>query len=186
MIIAITGKLGSGKSTVAGLFENKGFLVIDADKIGHDVLKLDKIKNKIKEAFGDDVIDSKGQVIRNKLAEKVFIGKRSVTILNNISHPELIKRLRYKVEEYKTKYPKKDIVIDAALYYELDLKSLVDKTIVVKADEEIVLSRIKKYDFQRVRYRKELVSADYIIYNNTDRKILKMRVDWIVEQLKKK
>ncbi|MCP4228958.1 MAG: dephospho-CoA kinase, partial [bacterium] len=67
IIIGLTGPIGAGKTAVARLLWDKGYIVIVADAVGHEILARSDIKAEIREAFGDDVFDESGEIIRAPL-----------------------------------------------------------------------------------------------------------------------
>ena len=85
-VIGIIGGICSGKSTVAAQFEKLGCAVIDADKLAHDALFEPSVKKKITELFGDQILDSKGDIDRKKLGQLVFSDKNELSSLNMIIH----------------------------------------------------------------------------------------------------
>jgi len=159
MIIAITGKLGSGKTTVANIFGDLGANIIDADKLGHELLLKESIKEKLIKVFGEDIL-CENKIDRKKLAKKVFHDMDALKKLNNIIHPLLKQRIMETIKQGIN-------VIDAALYYELDLSSVSDKTILVKCSEDKVLKRLNNINLiSRRRFQKEIKNPDYIINND--------------------
>ena len=146
LTIGLTGKTGAGKSTVAAYLKEKGCYIIDGDVIarqitekGSDVLPL------LQEAFGEDILDENGELIRKRLAERAFSSKENTALLNSITHPAIKKRCEREMalaegQGYKT------AIIDAAAILESDCKDLCGKIVVVHADEETRLQRILSRD----------------------------------------
>ncbi len=88
--IGLTGGIGSGKSTVAALLVERGAVLIDADVIAREVVEPGRDAwSKIKERFGDDVLDSDGAIDRAALAAVVFSDSDARRELNAIVHPEV-------------------------------------------------------------------------------------------------
>ncbi len=80
MIIGITGCPGSGKSILAAVIAEQGWVLIDADNLGREVIENDSsILNELSEAFGKDIMDSDGKLNRHLVAKRAF------------SNPEIIK-----------------------------------------------------------------------------------------------
>ena len=71
-VIGIVGGIASGKSLVAKCFQQLGARVLDADRIGHDVLRIDSVRREIRAFWGDAVFDSGGDINRAAMAESVF------------------------------------------------------------------------------------------------------------------
>jgi dephospho-CoA kinase len=102
-IIGLLGGIGSGKSTVAELFRQRGAAVLDADKAGHEVLRLPAVRAAVGGRWGQAVIGPDGEIDRRSLAKIVFApppdGPRELAELERITHPEIRKRLRAEIDE---------------------------------------------------------------------------------------
>ncbi|MFW6311409.1 MAG: dephospho-CoA kinase [Nanoarchaeota archaeon] len=148
MIVVVTGKIGSGKSNVAKVFSNFGYKLIDADKLGHDILKEKKIVELIIKKFNEqienlnDSLVSRGNIDRKVLGNIVFNDSKKLKKLNDIIHPYLKDNIKKIVGDNVGV----DYVIDAALFYELELDKLADVIIGVKCDIDVAFSRQNKYD----------------------------------------
>lgn len=147
LIIGLTGKTGAGKSTVALKLKEKGCYIIDGDIIarqitekGSDVLPL------LQKAFGEDILDENGCLIRQKLAQKAFSSKENTELLNSITHPEINRRCEKEIDLAESQ-GYKTAIIDAAALLEGDCKNLCQKIAVVTAPENIRLERILARDF---------------------------------------
>jgi dephospho-CoA kinase len=121
MVLGIVGGLAGGKSTVAGLLAARGAAVIDADRIGHEVLERAEVRAALCCAFGEGILDAKGHVERRRLAEAVFGDGERVEKLNGIVHPPILEEIRERVEEIKRLRRAPLIVLDAALLVETGL-----------------------------------------------------------------
>ena len=170
MIICVTGKYGSGKTTVSKLI---GFKVINADYIGRKIFI--RKKKEIKKLLGT--------LNRRKIREKVFSDRRILKRFNAIMHPEMIKLIKDEIKKNKGK----NIVVDAALYHELELGKLCDKIIIVKRDKEKIAENmmIDKIEIEKIhKNQKTPTKFDFIINNNKDKKYLKTEVDKLSGKLK--
>ena len=86
--IAITGGIGSGKTTVAKLLVDKGVVLVDADQIVRDLQKPGgKVFNRIVEIYGNEILLDDGELDRQKIAEIVFNDENELSKLNDIVHP---------------------------------------------------------------------------------------------------
>jgi dephospho-CoA kinase len=164
MLITITGKIGSGKSTIAKLFSEIGCNVISADDLGHKLIQESRIKKKIVDVFGNTILKN-GKIDRKRLGEIVFSDNKMLKLLDSIVHPLLIKKIR------KSIINKKINVLDAALFYELKLEKISDIVILVKSKKIIIYTRLKnKYSKQIIdnvyKQQKEIKSYDYAIVND--------------------
>jgi len=138
--VAITGNIGSGKTTVCKIFKSLGIEVfyadIEAKKLYHDT----DVITAVESAFGSEVFDKSRQLIRQKLAEIIFRDASSLKILNDIIHPRIMERYRTWLDE-NAQYPY--TLHEAAIIYENGLEKQFDAIINVSAPENTRLERIK-------------------------------------------
>ncbi|WP_172136935.1 dephospho-CoA kinase [Adlercreutzia sp. ZJ473] len=85
----IIGGMGAGKSTARRALTDQGLEYIDLDKVGHEVLKWDTVKEEIAEAFGEDVFGEDGEIVRSALAAKAFVSPAETRKLNRITMPRI-------------------------------------------------------------------------------------------------
>ncbi len=143
-VIGLTGGIGSGKSTVACFLAELGAIIIDADKIGHQVLKENsEIRRQVVAAFGQQVTAADGSIGRKKLGKIVFSNAQSLSRLNQIMHPPIYKMVKAHLEEYRQRGVKV-VVVEAPLLLEAGWTSLVDEVWVTVAPEDTVLRRLKE------------------------------------------
>ncbi len=177
LIIGLTGGIACGKTTVAGLFQDFGAHVIDADSVGHRLLREDtSVKNKLVATFGASILDCQNEVDRSKLGSIVFGNPDQLRALSKIVHPPIIERINADIAEKSSSAERSIIVIDAALLIELDLTYMVDFVVLVYADENIQMQRLMErglsYEDAQRRIKSQMPShektrfADFIIYNN--------------------
>ena len=140
-LIAITGSIGSGKSTASQYFRELGAEVIDADDLAREVVAPGNPANqKIFERFGADFFDNDRKLIRSKMAEFVFKNPESKVQLEDIIHPEVRALL---VEKLKRVSSQTRIVIySVPLLFEarIDLSAFY-KTILISATKKICYER---------------------------------------------
>ena len=86
--IGVTGRMASGKSTVARRFEAKGATRVDGDALGWETLRDAEVKSAISSAFGTDVMDGAGEVDRGRLGTVVFRDHAAMNRLNAIARTE--------------------------------------------------------------------------------------------------
>lgn len=192
MKIGITGSIACGKSTITEYLKKLGYSVIDADKIGHEVLKEVNIKRELINVFGEKIL-SKDEIDRKVLSTIVFNDKNNLKKLNSIVHP----RIRELIVEYQRILEDKSIqFLDVALLFETKFENLVDKVIVVHTDLEQQLKRLiernkltKKQALLRInsqiasKDKKKL--ADYVVDNSGDIESSYRQIDDILLQIKK-
>jgi len=141
-LIGITGGIGSGKSTAAGIFEKLGAYVIDADEISRGILlRGTPAYDETVSAFGEEVLLSDGNIDRKALAGVAFSSKDRLETLNRITHKyiflEMDKRINACAKEHKYDI----ILLDVPLLFADDFPFKCFKTIAVTADREVKLQR---------------------------------------------
>lgn len=85
----IIGGMGAGKSTARKALVEKGLPYIDLDRVGHDVLHWDIVKEELVETFGPDILNADGEVNRKALAQKAFVSPAETRKLNRITVPRI-------------------------------------------------------------------------------------------------
>jgi dephospho-CoA kinase len=120
-VLGIVGGVASGKSAVAAEFARLGAVVLDADQVGHEVLRDTEVIAAFRQRWGDDVIGPDGQVVRRAVAQRVFgDGPEQVRereFLDSVAHPRIGRLLSQRVDELRAAGTSV-AVIDAALLYE--------------------------------------------------------------------
>ncbi len=138
-VIGLTGKAGSGKTMISKVLSDKGFMLHELDKIGHEVLN--KISpDKIINYFGKHVLDKKGTIDRKKLGDVVFANQKKLQLLNNIIHPEIYKEVKKRITFDKGS----DHLVDGALIFDIGLAELCDYIIWIDSPEVLAIKRMVK------------------------------------------
>jgi dephospho-CoA kinase len=140
MYLGLTGGIGSGKSTVARMFADLGAVVIDADAIAKEVLEPGQVGyESVVNHFGDEILDSSGNIDRAILAGKVFGESIKLKKLEEIVHPAVAS----KVSEIRESLPEGSTVIyDTPLLVEKSLQHQFDQVIVVLAPQSLRTQRL--------------------------------------------
>ena len=142
IIVGITGGIACGKTTVSDLLAEKGAIPINADEIGHQLLKADSpVINVLTEAFGKDILEDTGDVSRKKLGAIVFNDKAARERLNSILHPLIIQRSRAQARRLVMEDPHCVVLLDAPLLIEAGAYDTVDLIVVVTASTKAQLQR---------------------------------------------
>jgi dephospho-CoA kinase len=177
--IGLTGNIGSGKSTVARIFETFDVPVFYADAEGRRVLEADAVKLQIQTLFGNGVFTD-GTINRQKLAEIVFRDKEQLDRLNAIIHPAVRNSFeKFTAQNSGSPY----IIYEAAIMIESGSYKNFDKIIFVSADRELRISRViarDKVTRETVLLRmqnqwpekKKLPVAQFVINNNDNRLLI--------------
>ncbi|MHC4546215.1 MAG: dephospho-CoA kinase [Planctomycetota bacterium] len=146
-IIGILGGICSGKSTVAAEFAKLGCMVIDADKIAHELLDRKDIRERVVSLFGETVTESGGKIDSKKLAGVVFADADKLASLNRIIHPFVLERAEELIDKYNVQSQVKAIVLDMPLLAEVGWDKRCDKLIFVDCKRELRIKRAKKMGF---------------------------------------
>jgi dephospho-CoA kinase len=147
VVVGLTGGLGAGKTTIAGLFQACGAKVIDADQLARDVVKPGKPAWKeIKKQFGHSMFHSDKTLNRQALAQVVFHNPSKLKILQNIIHPRVAREQATRTKVIGKAFPQAIIIYDAALLIEAGAHRRMDHVIVVKADRSTQISRVCRRD----------------------------------------
>lgn len=142
--IGITGGIGSGKTTVAKVFEQLGIPVYHADFWAKEILNTDPpVKQRITELFGSEVYDADGKADRKKIADIVFNDKEKLNELNSVIHPAV---WMHGEQWLKQHADKPYILKEAAILFESGGNKDMDKVIMISAPQEIRTERVMKRD----------------------------------------
>jgi len=139
-LIGLTGNMGCGKTMVAKFLEKWGLKVINADEIGHMVLKRDDVKRKMVAIFGSGILNSEGEISRKKLRQIVATDKEKLTCLNKLLHPLIKKKIWNILKDYNGRI----MVIEAALIFEANWDFFMNKIITVYCSKSKQMERLRK------------------------------------------
>jgi len=148
-VVAVTGGIGSGQSTVCEFLATQGCKVIDVDRKAKQIIDKDSaLQQELRKSFGPDIFDEKGQLKRRLLASIVFEDSEKTRQLNRLVHPRLVAEIVEEMEEarFSHKYPL--VVVDAALIFELNMEKLFDAILVVNCALEKRIERVMNRDGQ--------------------------------------
>ena len=192
MNIGITGSIACGKSTVSDYLKEKGYTIIDADKLGHVALTSEDVKRRLSETFGANILVN-NEISREVLGKLVFGNDNNLKKLNNIIHPK-IKELILKLQE---EHENEDLVfLDIALLYEANFVDLVEKVAVVYVDEDVQLERLMTRNFlskeealkrieSQMSPQEKASLGDFVIDNSYSKEDTFQQIDEILEKLKR-
>ena len=191
LIIGITGSIACGKSLVSNYLQEKGYTIIDADKIGHMALENDEVKKQLVNKFGKSILKD-NEINRVTLGKLVFENNENLKELNNIIHPQIRKNISEQIQGHKNE---KLVFVDVPLLFEAKFDDLAEKIIVVSLDEKTQLERLmyrnslsKEEALQRIKsqipVREKEKLGDYVVDNSFTQENTYNQVDRILEKLK--
>ncbi|PJN88146.1 dephospho-CoA kinase [Bacillus sp. mrc49] len=141
-IIGITGGIASGKSSVSLYLQELGFTIIDADLASRAVVEPgEEAFRQVVRAFGENILLADGTIDRAKLGSIIFHDQEKRLLLNSIVHPAVRKWMRLKTEEALAA-GKETVFMDIPLLFESKLTYMVEKTLLIYADERVQLERL--------------------------------------------
>lgn len=142
IIVGLTGLSGSGKSTAADFFREKGACVIDCDALAHRALCTDNVKQKLRAAFGSGIFDENGEVLRKALGAIVFSDAEKLGALNKIVHPAVCDETMRIIGNSNAQLA----VIDGSELEASGIDERCNHIIVISANSDVRLRRITARD----------------------------------------
>lgn len=141
-IIALTGGIACGKSTLAEMLRELGAPVVDADEVSRSLTAPGgKALPAIRKAFGSEVFQNDQTLNRAALAARVFQDPEQLRKLNAVTHPLIIERMQSEIERCR-KSGAPVVVLDVPLLFETGLDRLADETVCVSAPLPVQLKRL--------------------------------------------
>lgn len=187
-LIGITGKTGSGKSTIGKFLSQKlNCIYIDIDKIGHEATSNSSIAKKLCEEFGEDILDNNKNIDRKKLGNIVFSNKDKMEVLTNLTWGYMQNKLDNILSKNDNYY-----IFDWALLPMVKYFDMCDIKILITSDEtkrkERILKRdkiskgyLEKREQNTLDYSK--LQFDYIFNNDYSEETLNSIIDTIYSKL---
>jgi dephospho-CoA kinase len=194
-LIAVTGGMGSGQSTVCEYLKSFGCKIINLDVKAKQIIQNDiSLQNELKRTFGKKIFNAQNQLDNKVLAGIAFSNAAKTEKLNKLVHPRMVTEVVEEMESarFSHKYPL--IVIDAALIYEMNIEQIFDAIIVVYADLETRTKRIIERDKlakadilnridKQIPLDEKRAWADHVIDNNDSLANLKRQTEKIYDKL---
>lgn len=188
MKIAITGNIGSGKSTFSKFAEDAKYPILRADEISKHILSNDsEVRVLITNEFGKQSFkDGKPDV--RFLATEVFSDPVKLSIIESILHPRVIESIDKSIKNLEEK--NKVVFVEAALIYEADMEDMFDYVVLITAQKDLRLARkissgITEEDFYKreanqIKEEEKKKRADFIFSNDTSIEDLKMKFNLLL------
>ncbi|WP_441705724.1 dephospho-CoA kinase [Helicobacter pylori] len=189
--IALTGGIGTGKSTTIKILESQGYQILDADKIAHQLLQEHRFE--IAQHFGSDILE-KDILNRKKLGTIVFQNTNELKWLEDFLHPLIRECMLQKAYELEKNY--QAYFLDIPLFFEVGGKKCypVSKVVLVYAPRVLQIERLLERDklkeaeiLQRLACQMDIeqkrVMSDYIIDNSSSLKDLNKQVERFLKTL---
>ncbi|MBO5959603.1 MAG: dephospho-CoA kinase [Lentisphaeria bacterium] len=194
-IIALTGGIGCGKSTVADFFRAKGIPCIDADKLCHGLYHSGNpdLMKKITERWGNGVLTPDGSLDRAAVANIVFQNKDELNALNDMIRPFAEMEMHRRIDQYRLS-GEKMILLDVPLLYEAGWDAMADRVIAVWTPSDLRNERLRinrGWDTAEIQRRKmfqmdeneKLERADYGLINSGTKEELEAQCEAVWRKL---
>lgn len=196
ILVGLTGGVATGKSTVAKMFKQCGAIVIDADKLAHEVVKPGKPAwREIVNIFGKTVLNADRTINRRELGAVVFRNHTKRRRLERIIHPRVAREQTRLTKQAARKDSHAVVIYDVPLLFEAGIDTRVDTTIVVTADRETQIARLKTRNdlsraeaIRRIRSQmplaKKIQRADHVLNGTLSRPSLRRQVNLLLKYLR--
>lgn len=172
----VIGGMGAGKSTARKVLTEDGVPAIDLDKVGHDVLRWDTVKDELVETFGADILGDDGQISRPALAEKAFASPAETRKLNRITLPRIEGAFTDQVDELE-RQGHKAVVVEYSVFKnrQTSLAYDADVVIAVLAPIDLRIQRAVASGWEEGDVRRriaqqitdaERIEASDVVFNN--------------------
>jgi dephospho-CoA kinase len=196
ILVGLTGGVATGKSTVAKMFKRCGAILIDADKLAREVVEPGKLAwRAIVKQFGKTVLNQNRSLDRQALGSIVFHNPKKRRQLERIIHPRVAREQQRLVRRIAKRKPHTVVIYEVPLLFEAGVDKRVDKIIVVTADRETQLARLKKRNgltraeaIRRIRSQmpmaKKIQRADHVLNGTLPRPSLHRHVGQLFKSLR--
>lgn len=187
--VGLTGGIGAGKSETLAAFERRGIPVLSTDKVAHDILDDEQVRDALVERWGKEIAPN-GRVDRDRVGEIVFEDRDELTWLESVTHP----RVGAHVLEWRQGLgPEVDIaVVEVPLLFEAAMDDAFDATLAVIADDEIRDARLRERgqaglagrEGRQLDQAEKERRADHVIRNDSSLTELEGEVNKLIDELR--
>ena len=154
--LGVTGGIGSGKSTVCGIFKTLGVPVFSSDEVSKSILFSSGVQREVEKLFGDVVLNN-GVLSKNKLAEYIFSNDGALQSLNQIMHPKVSKAFELWKEQQKNKL----VIKEAAVLFESGAYKSCDYVLNVYCSTEERIRRVLLRDERSEQEIRSIISRQW-------------------------
>ncbi|MBI4354397.1 MAG: dephospho-CoA kinase [Candidatus Omnitrophica bacterium] len=159
IVVGITGSVGTGKSTVAKMLKECGAEVIDADHLAHEAIQPRQPAWRcIIKTFGRTILKADGSIDRLALGQRVFRDAKARRRLERIIHPDVIRRTKARLSQWRRQGRVRVAVLDVPLLVEAGMHKLVDRLVVVTAPAAIQRQRLKARGWSEPEIRRRIAA----------------------------
>jgi dephospho-CoA kinase len=153
----LTGGIASGKSTVAAMLRERGFPVLEADKISHALIEPGGTAcEEVIARFGREILDGNGRIDRARLGAIVFADRQKLNQLNSIIHPRVESKLLKQLSELEESGCYAAAFVEAALIFEAGLNKKLDGVVVAWCLPEQQVARLMERGMSETDIRKRM------------------------------
>ena len=175
LLVGLTGNIGSGKSTVAQMFSERGATIIDADILARRAVEVGTAAyGKIVARWGARVLAPDGHLDRAAVRRIVFADHDQLEELNQIVHPE-VERLRMRLIEQARRRGDQVVICDIPLLFERHMTDRFDRIVLVDASRALRLERLVKDRDLRETEAMDMIAAQM------PAELKRARADYIIE-----
>jgi dephospho-CoA kinase len=182
-LLGLTGGIGSGKSTALAYLHELGAATISSDDIVHGLYSTADVIDRIREHFGDAVVDGAGGVSRTALAGIVFSDEDELRWLEDLLHPFVRDAVGAWIEEQRQARPRPAlIVVEVPLLFETGFDQRFDHVMLITAPDDVrrrrLTAKLTDSEFRRRRAQQmpeqeKIARSDFVFHNTGPRKALR-------------
>ena len=195
-VLGVTGGVGTGKSTVARMFGRRGAVVLDADRIAHELMGPGTaVTRRIRSRFGPGMLTPGGGVDRRRLGRHVFESPNRLKALTGILHPAVRRTIGQRLRQIRRCDPNGVAVLDIPLLFESG-HYRPDAVVVVttplreaarrlKSRSGWPLKEVKRRSSFQMPLREKVGRADFVVHNGASRKETSRQVERIWNEIVK-
>ena len=168
VVIGLLGGIASGKSLVANYLANKGAVLLDADRTGHEVLKQEAVKQAARERWGDKIFGPEGEIHRPALAKIVFGPPRDslteLQYLERLTHPRIGAMLEQQINQIRRQGKAPAIVLDAPVMLKAGWNEFCDRIVFIETPEPLRWRRAEARGWTDEEFKRREAAQESLDY----------------------